>query len=117
MVALTPATASALRNAVSVVVLVITAMRLPASAATVAGASLPARTSALPPSTKMGTEKSTRSMRDSVIVVLPHSASILRATTSSMRVSLSTGFQVTLRFAMPSERPTAAATFSHSSTE
>ncbi len=115
--ALTPATASALRNAVSVVVLVMTAMRLPPSADTLAGASRPARTSALPPSTKIGTEKSTRSMRDSVMVVLPHSASILRATTSPMRVSASTGFHTILRSAMPSERPTAAAIFSHSSTE
>jgi hypothetical protein len=34
-------------------------------------------------------------MRESVIVVLPHSASILRATTSVIRVSLSTAFQTT----------------------
>ncbi len=92
-------------------------MRLPARSPTRDGASLPARTSALPPSTKIGTLKSTRSIRDSVMVVVPHSASIRRATTSVIRVSLSTGRHATLRLGRPSERPIATATFSHNSTE
>ena len=114
--AVTPNTPSARFSAVSVVVPGITAMRLPVKSAQRCGGSL-ARTRALPPSTKMGRLKSTRSIRDSVIVVVPHSASTLPATTSDSRVSLSTGTHSTLRFGSLSAVAMAAATFSHNSTE
>ncbi len=60
----------------SVVVPAITAMRLPLRSAIRASFDF-ARTSTLPPSTKNGRLKSTSRIRDSVIVVVPQTASTL----------------------------------------
>jgi hypothetical protein len=74
------------------------------------------RTSTPPPSTKMGRLKSTDSMRESVIVVVPQTTSTLPLVTASRRVEASTGIQSILSSASPSAFCTAVATRTHSST-
>ena len=74
--AVAPRALNARASACSVVVPPITAMRLPLRSASRASFDF-ARTSTLPPSTKIGRLKSTIFIRDSVIVVVPQSASTL----------------------------------------
>ena len=65
----------------------------------------------------MGTEKSTRSIRVSVMVVVPHSTSTWPEATASILLAASTGRHSTFRAGTASDLPMAAATRSHSSTE
>ncbi len=74
-------------------------------------------TSTLPPSTKIGTLKSTFSMRDSVIVVVPHSMSASPFAIVKSRVAASTGFQSILSEGRPSDFWMLATTSMHNSTE
>ena len=77
------------------------AMRLPAKSAS-SRILVPDVLSRLPPSTKVIRLKSTRSWRDRVAVVVPHSISTLPCATISIRFSAVSGTQVSLRFASPS---------------
>ena len=69
-----------------------------------------------PPSTKIGTLKSTLCIRTSVMVVVPHSASALPDATIPIRVAASTGSQSILSDDSPRSFWIAAATRVHNST-
>ena len=86
-----------------------TAIRLPLRSLSRASFDF-ARTRTPPPSTKIGRLKSTFSIRASVIVVVPHSASALPLATASSRVAALTGSHSILSSFSASSRCTAVAT-------
>ncbi len=69
----------------------------------------PSRTNRLAPVMKIMLVKSTCFIRDSVIVELPHSRSMLPSATLSKRLSAPTGTYFTASSAMPSSAFTASA--------
>ena len=76
-----------------------------------------ARSSTLPPSTIIGRLKSTFSIRESVMVVVPHSASARPDATVSSRFAASTGCQTILSAGSFNACWIEAATAAHSSAE
>ena len=99
--AFTPFFLSAAASAFSVVVPGMTATFLPPRSATRLTADAVV-TRRLPPSTKVMLVKSTRSWRESVLVVDPHSMSTVPLATDVMRSSGVTGTHFTLRLGRPS---------------
>ncbi len=99
-IAFIPIALNSRTSACSVVVPAMTAIRFPLRSVNWVSFDF-ASTSALPPSTKIGRLKATVFSRDSVIVVVPHSASALPLATSSSRVAASAGTHSTLSSLMP----------------
>ena len=114
--ALIERSASAWRSAFSVVVPVITAMRLPLKSPKRArSASAPTRM--LPPSRKVTRLKSTSAWRDSVQVVVLHSTSTLFLRTASIRFWIVSATHRVVSFASPSCARIPSATARQISTE